>query len=159
MRIITDQEITNYLTERKYIEKGSSNPPKLLKKSRSYRKTQKIFGISGTEYLLTIRKSIEKENNFCIILSLALEEKVQFILIRYNGNWHKHKNKIEKNRISGFHIHITTERYQRAGYNKDGYAEVTNTYSDWEKGYRRMLQNLNILSEEDKGQRKIIDRY
>ena len=37
MRIITDQEITNYLTERKYIEKGSSNPPKLLKKSRSYR--------------------------------------------------------------------------------------------------------------------------
>lgn len=159
MSIITDLEIENYLNEKKYLEKGSSNPPNLIKRAREYRKTQKIKGKTGTKYLLTIRKAINYDNNFCIIFSLALEDKEQFILTRYNGNWHRHKNKIEKNIVSGFHIHITTERYQRAGHKCEGFAKASSYYSDWKSGYKRVLQDLNIMRVEDKSQRSITKKY
>ncbi len=159
MRIITDEEIRNYLTEKKILERGSKNPPKLFKNARDLRKTQKIIGLSETEYLITIRKAIDNDNNFCIIFSLKLENNNQFILIRYNGNWHRHRNVLEKNILTGFHIHTTTERYQKAGLKREGYAEGTNRYKDWESGYKRMLRDLNIIKEEDRNQKNITDKY
>jgi hypothetical protein len=32
--------------------------------------------------------------------------------------------------VTGFHVHVATERYQAAGFKEDSYAEATNSYID-----------------------------
>jgi hypothetical protein len=75
------------------------------------------------------------------------QSKYWYILRRYNGKNHTHKNKIEKEKIRGYHIHKATERYQLRGYNIDGYAEEAFTYSNWHDALSVMLGDCNIKIE------------
>lgn len=43
-----------------------------------------------------------------------------------------------------FHIHRATERYQSPGYKIDGYAEVTNQYSDYTSALNAFIQGCGF---------------
>lgn len=53
-------------------------------------------------------------------------------------------NKIEKQKILGYHIHYATERYQRIGYDEDTFAEETDRYDNFEGALRCLIQDGNF---------------
>ncbi len=52
-------------------------------------------------------------------------------MTRYNG-CHIHVNKLEKEKIECFHIHKITEKYQKANFKDEGYAKLTDSYSNYD---------------------------
>jgi hypothetical protein len=46
--------------------------------------------------------------------------------------------------VTGFHVHVATERYQAAGFKEDSYAEATNSYIDLPGAIRHMLNVANF---------------
>ena len=78
-----------------------------------------------------------------------------FRLKRYNGDSHEHTNKIEDNQFDGFHIHTATERYQKRGFQPEGFAESTTKYSDWQTALKVMIKENNFKIETDKNQKRL----
>lgn len=97
------------------------------------------------KYIIRVRVNTINAFDFSVILMYHQQEDgKRYILRRYNGNSHSHKNQIEKDRLRGFHIHLATERYQKAGYNIEGYAEPTNSYTNWQDALTRMINDCNF---------------
>lgn len=116
-------------------------------KNRSDRKHQMwehtLRSKSGNVFHIKIRQNIVNKLDFSVILMYEDYDKTLYILKRYNGK-HTHKNQIEKNKFRDFHIHTATERYQEKGYDIEGYAEVTNEFSDWRGAINKMLKDCNF---------------
>ncbi len=83
---------------------------------------------------------------FSVILGVIhpLTTKV-FRLRRYNGKTNPHTNRIERNEVSGFHIHEATERYQKRRQNEDAYAVETIRYSDIEGAVACLIVDANFV--------------
>lgn len=103
----------------------------------------KIHSESGNAFVLRIRQNTIYSFDFSVILLYEDDDNNLHIIKRYNGI-HTHTNKIEKNKIRGFHIHTTTERYQEKRYNPEGYAEATEAYSDWKGALNMMIKDCNF---------------
>jgi hypothetical protein len=71
-----------------------------------------------------------------------------FLLRRYNGRSHEHTNVLERVRFREFQFHYATERYQRAGYKAEGYAEPTTRYSDLDGALTCLVQDCGFLPQE-----------
>lgn len=68
-----------------------------------------------------------------------------FLLKRYNGKSHRHRNILEKSvRFYDFHIHTATERYQLASRKEEFYAEITDRYSDLRGAFRCLIEDCNV---------------
>lgn len=68
---------------------------------------------------------------------------------------HEHINKIENQKIKGFHIHKATQRYQEMGFREEGYAETSKRYVDWRTALNSMLADNNFLVEVEKTQKRL----
>jgi hypothetical protein len=64
-------------------------------------------------------------------------------LRRYNGK-HTHSNILENDRFHAFHIHVATERYQRAGFDEDHFAERTTRHYDLKSAIDRLLTDCGF---------------
>jgi hypothetical protein len=138
--ILTDTEINQYLQEEKKLKDKDFKE----KVDRGNKTTLfEVKSKSGNKYILRIRNSKSHVANWSVILSIIIKNK-EYILTRYNGNYHAHTNSIEKNSISGFHIHHATERYQEKNYKIDGYATATSEYSTISGAIKKMIRNLHI---------------
>jgi len=68
-----------------------------------------------------------------------------FILRRYNGKSHEHKNNLESTNVFyDFHIHTATERYQREGTKEEYFAEITNRYSTVQEALNCLIEDCNV---------------
>ena len=66
-------------------------------------------------------------------------------ICRYNGDFHPHRNRLEKNRLVNVcHIHHATQRYIQAGLHPDGFAVQTDRYSTIDGAFRCMLIDCRI---------------
>ena len=72
-----------------------------------------------------------------------------FRLRRYNGKTNPHRNRIERNEVSGFHIHEATERYQERGQKEDAYAVETNRYIDVEGALACLITDANCIAPQE----------
>ena len=77
-----------------------------------------------------------------------------FRLRRYNGD-SQHTNKIERDKIDGFHIHKATSRYQESGFQEDAFAEKSIKYDDWNSALSAMLSENNFIYYAAKGQKRL----
>lgn len=103
-----------------------------------------IISQLGKKYIIRVRVNTINVFDFSVILMYQQECGKLYILRRYNGSSHSHRNKIEKDRLRGFHMHLATERYQKAGYDIDGYAESTNSYTNWHDALSKMIADCNF---------------
>ncbi|MCE2393409.1 hypothetical protein J4G02_02210 [Candidatus Poribacteria bacterium] len=55
-----------------------------------------------------------------------------------------HTNRIEREEISGCHIHSATERYQLRGQREDSYAQSTNRYHDLSGALKCLINDANF---------------
>ena len=105
-----------------------------------------ITGVEGGEFRLILRQSSIDRLDFSVILGVKKPQSNQlFHLRRHDGNSHQHTNKIEKETFCDFHIHMATQRYQeKRGAPEDGYAEVTDRYSNFRGAIECMLTDANM---------------
>lgn len=143
--MITDTEIQKLIEDVKPIPYKVINSIKLKGKEdrRHLLWTHKIHSDSGNNFVLRIRQNTIFKDDFSVILLYEDDGSNLHIIKRYNGI-HTHTNKIEKSKIRGFHIHTATERYQEKGYQTEGYAEATETYTNWKEALDMMIKDCNF---------------
>lgn len=142
--VLSDALIDSIIREPKYIgrrvnledmsfsEKGSN----LIKKVR--------LECEGYECFMLIRQSVDRPSNFSVILVYSDFDKNDKVVLRFNGNHGKHRNRIEGDVVHGPHIHKMTERYQRRTSHPDGYAVSTDSNNDLDGAIREFLKMANI---------------
>lgn len=93
-----------------------------------------LGNIEGGEFRISVRRSTLNADDFSVILGFRrAKENRWFRLKRYNGlhpPLGRHKNRIEREKIQGFHVHTATSRYQQRGLDEDGFAQITDAYRE-----------------------------
>ena len=141
---ITDIEIRNlYFNPKKILEKEKTKEYLKFK-----RRNIKLKDTENNFYQIYLRQNLINKNDFSCGLSLILEDKTYFTLIRCNGNSHIHNNTLEKSKLEYcFHIHLTTEKYIQKSKKQDGFAEETKRYRDIEGAYQYLIKKCNIADD------------
>ena len=149
---LTDAEISELLAEPKRCDGA------LLQKLVRNMRHKKGPGAGYMENSIEIARLSPEEGRFYIIVRVNIENPLDFSVIlgyssggsrifrlrRCNGKSHEHTNRIEKVKFYDFHIHMATERYQRAGMKEDRYAEVTDRYADFRGALRCLASDCGI---------------
>jgi hypothetical protein len=152
VRILTDQEIQSLIDDIKPIPSKTINGIRpQMKKERQHRECDTEI-VSGSGNLFKIRVRVNENHPFDFSIILMYQDPQTnkwYILRKYNGSSHTHTNKIERTKLRGYHIHKATERYQQAGYNIEGYAEKTDSYSNWQDALGKMLHECNFKTKEE----------
>lgn len=133
------------LTEHKQPPVATCRPLSLTHKRIHDERNLDLQGDSGAKYRLFLRQNTRNVLDFSVILARELPGSGDvFRLRRHNGKGHEYKNKIEGNVVYDQHIHYATERYQKRGFDEDGYAEATDRYSTIDEAVDYMIDNGNI---------------
>ena len=135
----TDQQIAALIKERKVLP---DNWRIQLDKNDSLY----IIGESGNRFRIITNLNKKYPTDFSVILAVINPKTgAVFRICRYNGMPKRlHNNKIEKQKIYGYHIHSATERYQERGYDEETYAEETNRYNNLEGALQCLIQDANL---------------
>ncbi len=135
----TDQQIVDLINEPKVLPDDWR--ARLCKENSLY-----IMGENGNRFRIITNLNEKYPSYFSVILTV-INPKIgaAFRILRYNGIPKRlHRNKIEKQKIFGYHIHLATERYQERGYDEEGYAEKTDRYNNLEGALQCLIQDANF---------------
>ena len=135
----TDQQIAELINERKVF-------PDDWRIQLNRNNSLYIIGENGNRFRVITNQNEKYPSDFSVILAV-IDPKTGtvFRICRYNGMPKRpHNNKIEKQKIYGYHIHFATERYQERGYDEDTYAEETDRYNNLEGALQCLIQDANF---------------
>ena len=135
----TDQQIAALIKERKVLLDDWRD--QLDKNNSLY-----IIGENGSRFRIITNLNEKYPSDFSVVLAV-IDPKTGaiFRIRRYNGMPKRsHNNKIEKQKIYGYHIHFATERYQERDYDEETYAEETNRYNNLEGALQCLIQDANL---------------
>ena len=135
----TDQQIAALIKERKVLLDDWRD--QLDKNNSLY-----IIGENGSRFRIITNLNEKYPSDFSVVLAV-IDPKTGaiFRIRRYNGMPKRsHNNKIEKQKIYGYHIHFATERYQERDYDEETYAEETNRYNNLEGALQYLIQDANL---------------
>jgi hypothetical protein len=144
---LTDKEIQDLINERKQM---TVDPDELflnMKEKRGHKSSEHLLPqTDGSSFIIKVRISIENPLDFSIILAYSPPKSTKlFLLRRYNGKSHEHKNKLESESVFyDFHIHTATERYQREGAKEEYFAEITDRYSTVQEALNCLIADCNV---------------
>lgn len=98
-------------------------------------------------WLIYLRRNEENLLDFSCGLGLFPEGRGElFSIRRYNGKSHRHTNWLDgKQGFYDFHIHQTTEKYQKSSYKDDHYADTTDRYTRFEEAFRCLLKDFKVM--------------
>lgn len=162
-RVLSDQEIDALIGEAKPLPENWQTRLRLRQKQHYQQEERELTVQSqtGKQYRLVARRSRQNQLDFSIMLVFEDDDGAEYRLVRYNGlHPSRHTNRLE--RESGvahsrfgpdFHIHRATERYQRAAYAIDGYAEVTDRYADFGSALEAFFNDCGFRRPESPQQR------
>jgi len=139
--ILTDETITTLLEESKpAVQVAALVPP--TREKRGHRENQvQVTGAQGSNFRLVVRQLVRDPLDFSVLLAYEIPSSTRsFRLRRHNGASHSHTNKLEGTRLTGFHVHMATERYQAAGFKEEAYAESTDAYESLSGAIEHMLE-------------------
>jgi len=146
---VTDIEIEALIKEEKRIDQPISDFARKFKEKKGHKEFDLVIDRPDhSAFKIIIRQSIENPLDFSAILGFIPPKKTDvFLLRRYNGKSHEHRNKIEKEPgFYDFHIHTATARYQKEGPREEYYAEVTERYADLYGAIECLVMDCNIIS-------------
>lgn len=148
MTLLSDEDIARLIADQKDIPFGLCPLARMADRFQHRRKDFEVRAESGDEFVVFVRQSKLNIFDFSVILGYKVPRSYTiFRLRRYNGNAHQHTNVLEKQTISGFHVHVATERYQRLGGAKeDHYAEATARYYDLDSAIQCLLAECGFRS-------------
>jgi len=143
--IISDVERDELI---KSIKKPVSKVSSIIMKKKSSMKYREfemaLFDSENRQYKMIIRRNIIDQFDFSILLRYFHKDaKLWRTLVRYNG-CHIHVNKLEKKKIECFHVHKITEKYQKADFREEGFAELTQSYCSYDTAINQFIKNNNV---------------
>ena len=138
----SDQEIEEFVQERKVLPDDWYS--RLIRPNKEKGELT-VIGDKGNEFRIIVRPDDLMPLDFSVILVVVTKSNPDFKLRRYNGRHGGHRNRIEKERIEGFHIHYATERYQRRGLKEETYAVQTQRYNSYEGALRCLIKDANFV--------------
>lgn len=142
---ISDKEIASLMQETKQLPDDYENIFQTKAKSGHNEKEISIPRGDGSQFKVILRQNQINALDFSLILGYVPAKKTGiFRLRRYNGKSHPHTNRIEKQSFYDFHIHQATERYQRAGFDEDAYAEPYPGYANVQDALDCMVKDCAI---------------
>lgn len=144
---LTDKEITSLINERKQMTVSPDELFRNMKSKRGHKESEHIIQrTDGSSFVVKIRLSNENPLDFSAILGYNPPKMTKiFLLRRYNGKSHEHRNKLESEEVFyDFHIHTATERYQREGTKEEYFAEITDRYSTIHEALNCLLADCNV---------------
>jgi hypothetical protein len=118
-----------------------------MREKRGHRSSEYIIARpDDSSFIIKIRVSNENPLDFSVILGYSPPNSTKlFLLRRYNGKSHEHRNKLEDDdRFYDFHIHKATERYQREGTKEEYFAKVTDRYSTIQEALNCLIADCNV---------------
>ena len=144
--ILNDKEIEALLQEPKRLPDDYVNIFQTKAKNGHNEKEISIARGDGSQFKIILRQNQINMLDFSLILGYVPAKKTSiFRLKRYNGKSHQHTNKIEKQEFYDFHIHKATERYQKAGFDEDAYAEPYPGYANVQDALDCMVKDCAII--------------
>jgi len=156
-RVLTDPEIAELLGEAKALPKNWQSRIKPKPKAR-YQFDERQLDLTtepGHEFRIVIRRNRQNPLDFSIIL-MFIDTDGEYRLTRYNGrhssshtnHWEDRRGLANASFGRHFHIHRATERYQVESLAIDGYAEVTDDYSDFDTALEAFLTGCGFSGHE-----------
>ena len=143
--IFTDQEIAAVIKERKALPNNRHNKFRKRMNRGSNEYLLNITGEEGNKFRVIVRMSVSYALNFSVVLGVKVPPPKKFFrLRRYNGSNHEHTNPIENEVVTGFHIHIATERYQVNSIREEDYAEPTERYANVNGALKCLFADANF---------------
>lgn len=129
---LQDREIERLLVERKKLTTPMLQRLSELRPHGESQLTQdcEIVGDEGSVFRIILRQSLLYPLNFAVILAYRLPDTTQVFCLRRYDSKAEHYNRIERQRFTAYHIHKATARYQARGFDEEGYAEVSNDFTD-----------------------------
>lgn len=129
--VLSDSDIARLVAERKPEQDPEVIVAARKEVERHLRHSVPVKGQDGSRFDLTVPQSTLNPRDFSVILTHVTSAGRAINLLRFNGSSHPHRNAIEGDRFAFVsHIHRATERYQRAGYDAEGYAVPTDDFTD-----------------------------
>lgn len=143
--IFSDQEIRELVEEPKRAPTDWHDRIRPARKRGHAEQHIAVISDAGNVFRVIIRLNMINHLDFSVILSVQIaRSNMVFRLRRYNGKSHEHTNHIERLTFYDYHVHMATERYQRAGMKPDGYAEPTDRYSDLRGALKCLINDANV---------------
>jgi hypothetical protein len=134
---LEDAEIARLIRLRKELPKNWERRLRRIKADRDFKHLRSSIIIQTDEgqFRISLRQGRIDKADFSVVLGFLSKAKDSrwFRLKRYNGLHPPlgfHRNRIEKTRIHGFHIHTATLRYQQRTPKEEGFAEPSTAYVD-----------------------------
>lgn len=144
---LTDKEIQELITEHKQMTLAPGELLRNMKEKRGHKSSEHLIPRpDGSSFIIKVRISNENPLDFSAILGYSPPKSTRlFLLRRYNGKSHEHRNKLEtENVFYDFHIHTATERYQREGTREEYFAEITDRFSTIYEALNCLIADCNV---------------
>lgn len=145
---LSDKEIQELILEQKQMTIAPDELFRNMRDKRGHKGSEhSIERADGSSFLLKLRLSNENSLDFSAILGYVPPKSTKLFLIRrYNGKSHEHRNKLEKEDVFyDFHIHTATERYQREGVKEEYFAVITDRYSTVQEALNCLIEDCNVV--------------
>jgi hypothetical protein len=110
----------------------------------SHKRANLVVETSAGAFTIMIRENMINVRDFSVILGFTRRNGNLFRLRRYNGMHGGHINHIERQNISGCHVHMATARYQIAGHREDAYAVASDGFTDVASALRLMFSECTF---------------
>jgi len=126
-----------------------------LRSELSQKKAILPISTSAGEFRIIVRESLVNSLDFSVILAFVRSNGSLFRLRRYNGLHAPaggHVNRLERQTISGYHIHQATLRYQQAGFREDAFAVASKDFTDTVSALRLMFSQCTFKIPEPEGE-------
>lgn len=144
---LTDTEIQALINTKKQMTVAPDLLFLSMKEKRGHKSAEhEMPQPDGSTFIIKIRISIENPLDFSAVLGYTPAKSTKlFLLRRYNGKSHEHKNKLEKETaFYDYHIHKATERYQREGTKEEYFAEASSRYSTPQQALSCLITDCNV---------------
>lgn len=139
--VLTDVRIAELLKMEKDITKA---PKRGTQKGKHFEWDFELESADGTKFTIFVRDNSMIENGFSCGLCWVSPSGEHVALLRCNGGYHPHPNRIEGNHLPiQAHIHRATERYMKRG-NPCGFAETTDIYDDIDGALKHLVEVCNV---------------
>lgn len=118
-----------------------------MKEKRGHKSAEhEIPQDDGSSFVIKVRISLENPLDFSVILGYTPSKATKpFLLRRYNGRSHEHKNRLEKEEVFyDYHIHQATEKYQREGAKEEYFAEKSGRYTTPREALNCLISDCSI---------------
>jgi len=145
---LNDKEILDLLSELKTMTVFPEDLIRSMKSKRGHSESEHIIQRpDGSTFHIRLRLSNENPMDFSVILGFCPAKATKlFLLRRYNGKSHEHKNKLESEvPFYDYHIHTATERYQKEGTKEECFAEVTDRYTTIQEALKCLIKDCNVI--------------